>query len=143
MFGKLFGGYSGSTNTTPDWSGTTNSLTGGATQDHMNELYRQIAAQQSQAQRAYQASMTASNTSDRRIWELTTLSLAPHPAHLERRVALLMEMADSTYVRERFMAAAHADLPLARVIMMQDDPDPSVQGLVMDRIRYAQENPDE
>jgi hypothetical protein len=63
-------------------------------------------------------------------WWLTAYGHSAHPAFENQIVENLLEAAGSSDIQLRLMAVHHRLMPYARVVMMQDDPDPAVQEAV-------------
>jgi len=72
-------------------------------------------------------------------WRLSMIGMDPHPVMVEYVQYLLMGLAGSKDADARRMALAHRLLPAARVIFMQDDPDPELRAMAAARIAYEQQ----
>lgn len=69
-------------------------------------------------------------------WKLTMIGLDPHPAMKHYIVEMLVILATSPVPKARYMAAAHKLLPLANVILMQNDENEEIRAMIKARLEY-------
>lgn len=76
-------------------------------------------------------------TPDEAMWRLTMLGLDPHPSLNKYIEYLLVGLASSKQTNARYMAVAHKLLPEAKLVTMQNDPDPEIRAMVKARLEYG------
>lgn len=69
---------------------------------------------------------------------LSTAYLDPHPALADDCIEHLLKMSNSDEWHERMCAVAHRLMPTARLVMMQNDPDPTVRTMVEKILKYKE-----
>jgi hypothetical protein len=69
---------------------------------------------------------------------LSTAYLDPHPALVDDCIEHLLKMSNSDEWHERMCAVAHRLMPTARLVMMQNDPDPTVRTMVEKILKYKE-----
>ena len=71
-------------------------------------------------------------------WELTMIGMDPHPSVVPRIVELLVSLSFSSCQRGRQIAASHRLLPMASLVLMQNDTDANVRAVVKARLEYEE-----